>query len=567
MTLKRLFNPSRRLILNAVAYIVALDGLIIIADNLFRDLNIGNVHHLLKTSGVLINLPILFGLTLIYLSTLLRRYKRTAWGVTVLVYAFMLGINAVQLADLVSRHPHFVLSGLIRLLILPLGIVTILVLCRQDFTTKSDTRSFRSAVRFAVVILSVTLIYGTAGFMLMDQHDFHQEISFPEAIHRTIDQFDLTTSRALKPYTRRAQVFLDSLSFISVVSLGYVAISFFQPLRARLEANTAADRAKLKKLLDQEGGDSEDIFKLWPEDKLYFFNQAGTAGLAYKVQHGIALVVGNPVGERKTIEPLLAAFNELCFTNDWAVAFIHSQPKWNQLFKKVGFTTQKIGEEAVVNIDHFYNHTRHDKYFRNIINRFDKLGYSSQLLLPPHDDQLLAQLTKISNDWLKLPGRTERGFAMGYFSKDYMQRSNIFVARDKAGNIKAFLNQIQSFDKQEANFDLLRYEAGSPGNINDFVLVSFLDYLHLQTKFSRLNLGLCPLAGLNQPSQESRNMVNSLLQFVYSNGSRFYSFNGLYRFKAKYLPQWNGRYVIYRGGLRSFTAAMNALMRAMRIKA
>ena len=106
MNLKWLFHPSRRLILNAVAYIVALDGLIIIADNLFRDLNIRNVHHLLKTSGVLINLPILFGLTLIYLSTLLRRYKRTAWGATVLVYAFMLGINAVQLADLAAGHCH-----------------------------------------------------------------------------------------------------------------------------------------------------------------------------------------------------------------------------------------------------------------------------------------------------------------------------------------------------------------------------------------------------------------------------------------------------------------------------
>ena len=69
--------------------------------------------------------------------------------------------------------------------------------------------------------------------MFMDQHDFHQEITFGNAIHRTIDQFGLTTNKTLVPYTQRAKLFMDSLSIISIGAVSYALISLFQPLRAR----------------------------------------------------------------------------------------------------------------------------------------------------------------------------------------------------------------------------------------------------------------------------------------------------------------------------------------------
>jgi hypothetical protein len=97
--------------------------------------------------------------------------------------------------------------------------------------------------------------------MLLDNHDFHQEISFWEAAHRTIDQFNITTAHSLHPYTYRARLFADSLSTISVAALVYSAVAFFQPIKARYN-NQSVGREQMKRLLERSKANSEDFFKL-----------------------------------------------------------------------------------------------------------------------------------------------------------------------------------------------------------------------------------------------------------------------------------------------------------------
>jgi len=113
------------------------------------------------------------------------------------------------------------------------------------------------------------------------------------AAQHTIDQFDLTTKFPLKPHTRRAMVFLDSLSVVSTASVAFVFISFFQPLRARY-THLRQSREEAEALLEVHKGTSEDFFKIWPHDKSYMFSADHKAGLAYKVERGVAIVVGDP---------------------------------------------------------------------------------------------------------------------------------------------------------------------------------------------------------------------------------------------------------------------------------
>jgi phosphatidylglycerol lysyltransferase len=153
---------------------------------------------------------------------------------------------------------------------------------------------------------------------------------------------------------------------------------------------------------------------------------------------------------------------------------------------------------------------------------------------------------------------------MGYYSSEYMQQCQILVARDAAGTIQAFTNVVPAdFDKDEATYDLLRNANGSLGNINDFVLMSLIGRLHGQG-YKRLNLGLAPLGGLEERNDEERSLIDNVLQFAYANGDRFYSFSGLYRFKAKYEPDWQDRFVAYPDGMRGFSRTMTALTRCMK---
>ncbi len=552
--LKKLVDPTLARTLIAAA--VGLTGLVTVGGILLAVLHIHRSHIVLADARA----TLFVGLSLIYLASLLRRGKRTAWLIAVVLYLYLLVRNL--------RHFDFDLSGsnyswhfaLINIL-LPVLVLVGLLINWQVFNVKSELRNFTRALTQSAVVLMVAILYGVIGFQLIDQRDFHQDIPLLTGAHYTIDQFDLTTSKQLVPQTKRAQLFLDSLGAISLGSVFYVIVSLFAPIRFRL-VHSARDYEDMQRLLKEHPSTSEDFFKLWPRDKAYLFNLDRSTGLAYKVTAGTAMVVGDPVGKSGNFAELLDDYIRYCHVNDWDPAFIHTEKTNLSLYKKLGFEAQKIGEEAIVDTESFVKNVMGNKYFRHIANRFEREKYTTEVLRPPHSAEVLHRLRDVSNEWLRVPGRAERGFMLGYFSDEYMQVCQIVVARDHAGTIQAFLNRIPSFNNSEASYDFLRHTSGSPGNINDYLMINFINYLH-QDGVARLNMGLSPLAGLEPGEGEDRSVINSVLSLAYSKAGRFYSFQGLNRFKSKYEPKWEDRYIVYKGGIAGFSRTTTALVRAM----
>ncbi len=545
--------------LDIVAALVLLSGLLTISSVL---LTVLRAHH----SNIAMSdahFTLLAGLSLIYLASLLRRGKYNAWLVAVPLYGFLVVRDV--------RHFIFDIPEDVRLLvaILNLAIPVVaflgLLIFRHQYNVRSEIRSFTTALRRSALVLAVALVYGTVGFQLLDERDFYQDIAPLTGLHYTLDQFGLTTSKQLTPHTKRAKLFLDSLGVLSTGSVFYVVISLFAPIRFRL-SHSGQDFEDIRGLLRKYPSTSEDFFKLWPRDKAYFFTPGRNAGLAYKAVAGMALVVGDPAGKPRDFADLLARFEEFCRLNDWQPALIHTDKTNLGLYRRLGFELQKIGEEAIVDIGHFVKNVMSSKDFRHIANKFSRQNYQVQMLAPPHSPAVLKRLREVSNDWLQAPGRAERGFMMGYFSDDYMQQCPVMAARDETGAIQAFVNQVPNFNPAEANFDFLRHTSSSPGNINDYLMIEFISHLHAEGT-ERLNMGLAPLAGLEAKASgaKDRGAIDALMSLVYVTGNRFYSFKGLKRFKSKYEPQWEDRYIVYRGGLRGFGGAMNALLRAMRV--
>jgi phosphatidylglycerol lysyltransferase len=445
-----------------ISTLVGAHGLFILATTLLDQLAIHRGQHLINS--LVIDIPLLIGVSLLYLASLLSRRKYTAWLVGVMAYIFYLGINVLPLLGIVRLH-HLALIHVVRAVVLPIGVLSLLLVFRHDFVVRSDRQGFKSASRFSLIVLLAAFIYGTAGFALLDRTDFHQEITIGSAAHYTIDQFDLTTNHPVTPVTRRAHVFVDSLSFVSTAAVIYAVIALFQPLRLRL-IDQSSNRELLRKLLEQYGAPSEDYFKLWPHDKQYYFDDDQCCGLAYHVWRGVALCLGDPAGNSRHYGELLDTFSEVCYQNDWLPTFVHIQDGHRKLYENRGYTLQKLGQEAVIDLEHFESEVGRNKYFRHIRNKFTKQGYTAELLLPPHHGAVVNRLRDISNDWLERGGRVERGFAMGYFSDEYMQACPIMVVRDAAGTIQAFVNQLPAnFDKEEATYDLLRNTQSSLGNI------------------------------------------------------------------------------------------------------
>src|SRR5581483_2360433 len=146
----------------ASGLLVALTGLITI------DSTLNALVHLRysRIAGADAHTTLLAGLSLIYLSTLLYRGKRTAWLVSLLIFIFLLARNI--------RHFDFDLPlGQYNLeyylnTFLPLAILALLALGRDSFRVRSEVLNFMTAAKKAVLILFVALIYGSIGFQLLD---------------------------------------------------------------------------------------------------------------------------------------------------------------------------------------------------------------------------------------------------------------------------------------------------------------------------------------------------------------------------------------------------------------
>ncbi len=81
-----------------------------------------------------------------------------------------------------------------------------------------------------------------------------------------------------------------------------------------------------------------------------------------------------------------------------------------------------------------------------------------------------------------------------------------------------------------------------------------MDYLFIELMlwgqaqgFEWFNLGMAPLSGLEaHPLAPAWHRVGN---FIFRHGEHFYNFEGLRRYKGKFDPAWEPRYLVARGGI------------------
>jgi phosphatidylglycerol lysyltransferase len=158
---------------------------------------------------------------------------------------------------------------------------------------------------------------------------------------------------------------------------------------------------------------------------------------------------------------------------------------------------------------------------------------------------LLNEVEEVSEEWLSLPGRRERGFTLGSFDRGYLRETPLFVLRDPGERALAFANEVPSYRKGEATIDMMRHRLEMPNGTMDYLLTKLM--LDLREKgHDRFDLGLAPLAGIGDrpgaPLEERT--LNQLSERL----TRFFSYKGLRFYKAKFDPDWEERFLAYRGG-------------------
>ncbi|HSX29097.1 MAG TPA: phosphatidylglycerol lysyltransferase domain-containing protein, partial [Candidatus Saccharimonadales bacterium] len=323
--------------------------------------------------------------------------------------------------------------------------------------------------------------------------------------------------------------------------------SLFRPVAPPKHGPAKDEQALARSLLEQWSHSSEDYFKLWPEDKQYFFNKARTAFIAYKVSGGTAFALADPIGPLRTHKPIITAFQNFCRQQGLSVCFLMIEHNKVEKYR-AGFKIMKIGSSAIIDCKEFATKTVKSKWWRWQHNRAQRAGYTYALSRPPHSTALLAETAQLSNLWLERAGHTEQTFALGYYDTNYVQQCSLHLLREPGGQLIAFANQLPTFnDNRQATVDLIRFNPEADGAMPTLVMYIILELA--ASGQERFDLGFVPLAKVDTP----------IAQLARTISTRRFSIDGLQQFKGKFKPQWQPNYVAYQGDLLSLGVMITQL--------
>lgn len=336
-------------------------------------------------------------------------------------------------------------------------------------------------------------------------------------------------------------VYAGSITLFCAIALGSILLAFLKPVQPQCAAEPG-ERAQATRIVEAYGRSSMAFFTLL-KDKLYYFSQGGSV-IAYGVQGRVAVVLGDPIGPEQDILNAICEFKAFCMRNDWLPAFCLTMPLYLEQYKQAGFHHLCLGHEAVVDLNDFHLRGRASSSYRKRYNRMHKHGYRVVFHEPPHSDCLLAQLRKISDEWLSRVSGSEKRFFLGWFDDDYVRNRRVAVIQAPDGHISAFATLVPEYQLNEVSVDLVRHERNVASGTMDFLFVS-LFYWAKEQGYDTFNLGLNALAGVGENTNDQ--IIERIMHVIYVHGNWLYGFKGLYEFKRKFHPRWEPQYVIYPG--------------------
>jgi phosphatidylglycerol lysyltransferase len=280
-------------------------------------------------------------------------------------------------------------------------------------------------------------------------------------------------------------------------------------------------------------------------DKRFLLNDSRTAFIMYQISGRSWVALGDPVGPRAEQEDLSWQFRELCDRFDAWPVFYQVSDLVLPIYIDMGLTLSKLGEEALVPLEHFSLDGKERANLRHAHNRAIRDG-ASFAVVPSRDvPALLPELQSISSHWLDRKAATEKGFSLGRFTPGYVAQFDCAVVRVD-GRIVAFANLWQAPTGGEVSIDLMRYDDGAPKGVMDYLLTEAM-FWGRDSGFAWFNLGMAPLSGLESHAlATSWHRIGGL---IFRHAEDFYSFEGLRQFKEKFLPVWRPHYLACPGGL------------------
>jgi phosphatidylglycerol lysyltransferase len=503
----------------------------------------------------------------------LRKGKRRAFVAALLLCAVSVPVNLLKAFDFEEATVAAALMFL-------LGV------SGDVFRVKSRELSF-GAWRSRATLLGLGLaVYAIAGCWYVEAR-YGGGGSLRHAISEALYQLLGVGEPSLAvPRTHRVvRWFLDSISVLGFTTLLGVALASLQPARHRRRHREEADR--VAELVQGYGDSSVSAFALGAEVD-YFFSSNGRAVIAYRFEAGTLLVIGDAIGPPEEIPSLLAAFADHCREHDWEFAFYQARPEHLPDYHRLGWRAVHIGEDPVLWTQTFSLDRPEVASLRRTVRKLERDGLEARMFVPgqtpfdaAHDPEgLLDQMRTISAEWLRTRHGDEKGFCMGRFDPAHLRDVWLAVAWDPTRRrVQAFCTWVPVPARHGWALDLMRRHGDAVNGATEFLIAKSVESARARGDVL-LSLSLSALAkvddadSVGQPGEEraaqgadsGRPTVESApgvavagpatlprgaisddraREFLMERLARFYDFKSLFRWKRKFAPAFEDRYLVF----------------------
>ncbi len=311
----------------------------------------------------------------------------------------------------------------------------------------------------------------------------------------------------------------QAVGAVGVLTLLWCAYLLFRPLAAPRALPGAEVRDAAAELVRRHGADTLAYFKL-RRDQHYLFAPDGRAFLGYRIESGVLLVSGDPIGPTEAVPALLRELSRFAQARGLRIAALGAGAELRPLWQQLGLRALYIGDEAIVETARY-----------------------------------LAELEHVSERWRR--GVPERGFAM---SLDALRRDDhgdsvVLRALDEDDRLRAFLHFVPSYGRAAVSLSAMPRDPDTPNGLVEFLVARALEQLR-DRGVEEVSLNFAAFGRLlHSPHNPAERALGRFLSLADS----FFQIERLYRFNAKFFPRWEPRYLLFEGRFGLPRAGLAAL--------
>jgi phosphatidylglycerol lysyltransferase len=466
---------------------------------------------------------VLAGLTLLLLAGGIARGKRVAFRLTMVVLGTTIAFELVKDLDFeVAALFGWIMSGLWWF--------------RHHFDADSDPRRVRWGLAVLVTGVAVAVLYAVTGALLLGGQ-LQGESGVITALETLLVGL-AGSSTGYRALTERASWFLSTLP---LVSYGLVILALTQLLRPVIAPRVvAADRERLERMLSVWGRNRISHLAVHGASSYHWLD--GDACVAFSLRGRTALALGDPIGPPELVPAAVSDFISYCERQDWIPAFYQVDDAMP--YRDLGLTLMPIGAEALIQPFDFRITGKDRADLRYAVHRCERAGVqitfeSGPDALSQHADQLHA----VSGRWLQSRRSPELGYSLGTLATLSDPDIVVGLAFAANGRLEAFVSWLPVPARKGWTLDLMRRRPDSIYGVMEALILRSIEEA-ARCGIAEVSLGVAPRT---IGAGEAAGTMDRALRAMYWGLDRFQRSNTLRRFKTKFGPRWEDRYLVVPG--------------------